>query len=314
MLKLNEYVHKPVFLNEVLDALAIRPDGCYVDCTFGRGGHSRAILQRLDSRGRLLAFDKDPEAIRHARNEFAGNKCFTCFPGSFTRLTGVIGELGLLGSIDGLLFDLGVSSPQLDDATRGFSFLKDGLLDMRMNPDEGFSAADWINKASEKELNGVLRSYGEERYAGRIARSIVRSRSKNAVTSTRQLSELIKAAVPSTERDKHPATRSFQAIRIHVNNELGELKTVLEQVTDVLRDGGRLAVISFHSGEDRIVKRFIRQQSRADPFPSYLPVSGCEIKPRMKVIGQPVKTGKEAHQANPRSRSAVLRVAEKLPQ
>lgn len=310
---MNEYTHKPVFLNEVLDALAIRPEGCYVDCTFGRGGHSRAILQRLDSRGSLLAFDKDPEAVRFARNEFAGNECFTCCPGSFTRLAGVIEQMGLLGSVDGLLFDLGVSSPQLDDASRGFSFLRDGLLDMRMNPGEGSSAADWVNRVSERELSGVLRSYGEERYAGRIARSIVRSRSENAITSTRQLSELIKAAVPTTERDKHPATRSFQAIRIHVNNELEELKTVLEQVTRVLRDGGRLVVISFHSGEDRIVKRFIRQQSRADPFPGYLPVSAAEIKPRMRAVGRPLKAGKEANRANPRSRSAVLRVAEKLP-
>ena len=311
---MNEYAHKPVFLNEALDALVLRPDGCYVDCTFGRGGHSRAIMQRLDNRGRLLALDKDPEAVRFAQNEFAGNKRFNCFSGSYTRLAEVIGQMGLLGAIDGLLFDLGVSSPQLDDASRGFSFLKDGMLDMRMNPDEGFSAAEWINQASEAELKSVLRHYGEERYAGRIARAIVAVRSENAVTSTRELSELIKAVVPTTERGKHPATRSFQAIRIHVNNELEELKTVLEQVTDVLRVGGRLAVISFHSGEDRIVKRFIRQQFRADPYPSYLPVSSSEIKPRMQAIGRPIKSGKEANQANPRGRSAVLRVAEKLPQ
>ena len=271
-------------------------------------------MQRLDNRGRLLALDKDPEAVRFAQNEFAGNKRFNCFSGSYTRLAEVIGQMGLLGAIDGLLFDLGVSSPQLDDASRGFSFLKDGMLDMRMNPDEGFSAAEWINQASEAELKSVLRHYGEERYAGRIARAIVAVRAENAVTSTRELSELIRAVVPTTERGKHPATRSFQAIRIHVNNELEELKTVLEQVIDVLRVGGRLAVISFHSGEDRIVKRFIRQQSRADPYPSYLPVSSSEIKPRMKAIGRPIKSGKEANQANPRGRSAVLRVAEKLPQ
>ena len=245
---MNEYAHIPVFLNEVLDALGVRPDGCYVDCTFGRGGHSRAILQRLDSRGRLLAFDKDPDALRVAQTEFAGDKRFSCFPGSFTRLAEVIGQMGLPGAIDGLLFDLGVSSPQLDDASRGFSFLKDGMLDMRMNPDEGFSAAEWINQASEAELTSVLRHYGEERYAGRIARAIVTARSQNGLKSTRELSELIKTAVPTTERGKHPATRSFQAIRIHVNNELEELKTVLTQVTDVLRVGGRLAVISFHSG------------------------------------------------------------------
>ena len=299
-------------LNEVLDALALRPDGCYVDCTFGRGGHSRPILQRLESRGRLLAFDKDPEAIRSARNEFAGDRRFNCFPGSFTRLAEVMEEMGMLGAIDGLLFDLGVSSPQLDDASRGFSFQKDGSLDMRMNPQEGVSAADWINQAGEAEIRGVLRNYGEERYAARIARAIVGLRSETAVTSTRQLAGLIEDVVPAREAGKHPATRSFQAIRIHVNNELEELKTVLTQVIDVLREGGRLAVISFHSGEDRIVKRFIRQQSRADPYPRYLPVSGSEIKPGMRAIGRPIKSAEEANRDNPRGRSAVLRVAEKL--
>ena len=299
-------------LNEVLDALALRPDGCYVDCTFGRGGHSRPILQRLESRGRLLAFDKDPEAIRSARNEFAGDRRFNCFPGSFTRLAEVMEEMGMLGAIDGLLFDLGVSSPQLDDASRGFSFQKDGSLDMRMNPQEGISAADWINQAGEAEIRGVLRNYGEERYAARIARAIVGLRSETAVTSTRQLAGLIEDVVPTREAGKHPATRSFQAIRIHVNNELEELKTALTQVVDVLREGGRLAVISFHSGEDRIVKRFIRQQSRADPYPKYLPVSGSEIKPGMRAIGRPIKSAEEANRDNPRGRSAVLRVAEKL--
>ena len=284
-----------------------------MDCTFGRGGHSRAILRRLGSRGRLFAFDKDPEAIRFAQNEFAGDRRFNCFHGSFTSLGNIIGQSDLLGAIDGLLFDLGVSSPQLDDASRGFSFLKDGSLDMRMNPNEGFSAADWINHARETELSAVLRNFGEERYAGRIARAIVELRSSSAVTSTRQLSELIKAVAPTTERDKHPATRSFQAIRIHVNNELAELKAVLAQVPDVLRVGGRLAVISFHSGEDRVVKRFIREQFHADPYPKYLPVSSSEIKPKMKPIGRAIKPGKEEIETNPRGRSAVLRIAEKLP-
>ncbi len=299
--------------NEALAALALRPDGCYVDCTFGRGGHSRPILQRLGNRGRLLAFDKDPEAIRSAQNEFAGDKRFRVVQGSFTRLAEVVEQMDMMGAVDGLLFDLGVSSPQLDNASRGFSFQKEGLLDMRMNPGEGFSAADWINQASEAELSGVLRRYGEERYAARIARAVVAERSETAIASTRQLSALIKNAVPSTEPGKHPATRSFQAIRILVNNELEELETVLQQVVDVLRDGGRLAVISFHSGEDRIVKRFIRQQSRADPYPIYLPVTGSEIKPRMRAVGRPVKSAEEANRDNPRGRSAILRVAEKLP-
>ena len=310
--KLNEYAHKPVLLNEVLNGLELRPDGCYVDCTFGRGGHSRAILQRLDDQGRLFAFDKDPEAVRFAQNEFSCDGRFTCVHGSFTGLGKVVAQNNLHGAIDGLLFDLGVSSPQLDDPSRGFSFLKDGLLDMRMNPNEGSSAADWLNHASESELAAVLRNFGEERYTGRIARAIAGLRSTMPVTSTRQLAELIKAAVPAVERDKHPATRSFQAIRIHVNNELSELREVLAQVAGVLRTGGRLAVISFHSGEDRIVKRFIREQSAPDPYPKYLPVSNSGIKPKMKAVGRAIKPGKREIETNPRGRSAVLRIAEKL--
>ncbi len=283
-----------------------------MDCTFGRGGHSRAILQRLGVRGRLFAIDKDPEAIRFAQNEFADDGRFNCFHGSFTGIGNVIRQNDLLGAIDGLLFDLGVSSPQLDDASRGFSFLKDGPLDMRMNPNEGCSAADWLNQVSEAELKVVLRHLGEERYAGRIARTIVESRPNAPVTSTRQLAELVKTVAPTRERDKHPATRSFQAIRAHVNNEPGELKAALTQVTDILRGGGRLAVISFHSGEDRIVKRFIREQSDADPYPKYLPVSSGEIKPKMQAVGRAIKPGKEEIENNPRCRSAVLRIAERL--
>ena len=312
LLKLNENTHKPVLLDAALQALAIRAGGCYVDCTFGRGGHSRAILQRLGDRGRLLAFDKDPEAARFAREEFAGNQCFSFYPRSFTRVAGIIEQLGLQGKVDGLLFDLGVSSPQLDDASRGFSFLRDGMLDMRMNPGEGFSAADWINRAGRDEIRNVLRDYGEERYAGRIARAITERRIEQAITSTGELAELIRAAVPGVERNKHPATRSFLAIRIHVNNELEELQTALSQVTGILRPGGRLVVISFHSGEDRIAKRFIRQQSRPDNYPGYLPVTGDQIKPLMRALGRPIKAGTEANQDNPRGRSAILRAAEKL--
>ena len=313
LFKLNGYTHKPVLLDEALQALAIRAGGCYVDCTFGRGGHSRAILQRLDGSGRLLAFDKDPEAARCAGDEFAGDRRFSFYPHSFTRLGEIIGQCGLQGMVDGLLFDLGVSSPQLDDASRGFSFLREGMLDMRMNPDAGFSAADWINRASQAEISGVLRRYGEERYAGRIARAIMQRRAEQALSSTRELAELIRAAVPGVERNKHPATRSFLAIRIHVNNELEELQTALSQVTGVLRPGGRLAVISFHSGEDRIVKRFIREQSRADPYPDYLPVTSAQLKPALRALGRPVRAGAGATADNPRSRSAALRAAEKLP-
>ena len=308
----NDYKHKPVLLDEALEALAIRPDGCYVDCTFGRGGHSRAILENLGEQGRLLAFDKDPDALRFADETFADIPRFSCYPGSFTRLAEVIESLGLAGLVQGVLFDLGVSSPQLDDAARGFSFLRDGALDMRMDPTTGTSAAEWINQAARSEITGVLRNFGEERYAGRIARAIVARRAEQAITSTRQLAELIKAVVPTVERDKHPATRSFQAIRIHINNELQELQTALSQALAVLAVGGRLAVISFHSGEDRIVKRFVRQESRADPYPSYLPVSARQIKPRLRALGRLQKPGATEHENNPRARSATLRVAEKL--
>ena len=308
----NDYRHKPVLLDEALEALAIRPDGCYVDCTFGRGGHSSAILENLGQQGRLLAFDKDPDALRFADETFADVPRFNCYPGSFTRLAEVIESLGLAGLVQGVLFDLGVSSPQLDDAGRGFSFLRDGALDMRMDPTTGASAAEWINRAGRTEISDVLRNFGEERYAGRIARAIVARRAEQALTSTRQLAELIKSVVPTVQRDKHPATRSFQAIRIHVNNELQELQTALSQALAVLAVGGRLAVISFHSGEDRIVKRFIRQESRADPYPSYLPVSARQIKPRLRAVGRPLKAGAEEQQGNPRARSATLRVAEKL--
>lgn len=311
-MNLNDYTHEPVLLDEAIEALALRPHGCYVDCTFGRGGHSRAILERLGKRGRLLAFDKDPDALRFAGEEFAGDPRFSCYAGSFTRLAEVVDSLGLAGLVDGLLFDLGVSSPQLDDASRGFSFLRDGVLDMRMNPTTGSSAATWINRAAQAEISAVLRNFGEERYAGRIARAIVARRAEQSITSTRQLAELIKTVVPTLERDKHPATRSFQAIRIHINNELEELRTALTQALDALRVGGRLAVISFHSGEDRIVKRFIRQQFRADPYPSYLPVAAAQIKPALRAVGQPQQPGAAANASNPRGRSATLRVAEKL--
>ena len=299
-------------LDEALQALAIRPDGCYVDCTFGRGGHSRAILQRLHGRGRLLAIDKDPEAARFARDKFAGNSRFRFFEGSFTRLPEVVAEAGLAGAVDGLLFDLGVSSPQLDDASRGFSFFKEGMLDMRMNPAEGVSAADWINQADRAEISSVLRRYGEERYAVRFARAITERRSRQPITSTRELAELIRAASPSIERGKHPATRSFQAIRIHVNNELEELQTALSKVTDILCPGGRLVVISFHSGEDRIVKRFIRKQSRVDRYPGYLPVTADRTRPEMRALGRPVKANNATNRDNQRGRSAILRAAEKL--
>ena len=311
---MNEHAHKPVLLEEALAGLGIHANGCYVDCTYGRGGHSRAILQRLDARGRLYAFDKDPAAVRHARLEFSGEPRFVCIHGSFTGLSDMVRRYQLQGMIDGVLLDLGVSSPQLDEAARGVGFLNDGPLDMRMDPTQGTSAAQWINQADEAELGAVLRDLGEERYARRIARAVVQARAAGPVTTTRELAELIQRAIPARRQDKHPATRSFLAIRTHINDEAGELRRVLAQALDALRAYGRLAAISFHSGEDRIVKRFIRaQQAGSDPYPRYLPAPGGNFSPKMRMTGRAVRPGAAEVRENPRSRSAVLRIAEKLP-
>lgn len=289
----------------------MRPDGCYVDCTFGRGGHSRALLRRLNAGGRLLALDKDPQAVAHAHRALGADERFSCAHGSFSGLGELAERRGLRGAVDGVLFDLGVSSPQLEDAARGFSFRRDGPLDMRMNPAEGAGAADWLRRVSAAELRAVLRDFGEERYAGRIARAVVAARAAGPVATTRQLAGLIEAAVPAVEKNRHPATRAFQAIRMYVNNELNELAAALAQAPQVLRSGGRLAVISFHSGEDRIVKRFIKDQSGADPYPAYLPIPAAQARPKMRAVGRPLRPTQEEVNANPRSRSAVLRVAER---
>lgn len=302
-----------MLLEEVLNGLELREDGCYFDCTFGLGGHSRAILRRLGRRGRLFALDKDPEAARFAQAEFSGDERFACFHASFANLGEVVERNGLAGAVDGVLFDLGVSSPQLDDPARGFSFLHDGPLDMRMNPEQGISAAAWLNQANAGELATVLRDYGEERYARRIARAIVERRSTAPIASTRQLADLVRAATPTVEKDKHPATRSFLAVRMRVNNELAELKDALAQTPAALRPGGRLAIISFHSGEDRIAKRFIREQSRPDdPYPKGLPVVVPRPRPQMKAADRLIRPGRQELDANPRARSAVLRIAERL--
>jgi 16S rRNA (cytosine1402-N4)-methyltransferase len=304
--------HQPVLLTEVLQGLAVRPDGIYVDGTFGRGGHAGAILALLGPRGRLLAMDKDPAAVESAERQFGGDPRFEIEQGAFTMLNRIVRERALDGRVNGLLLDLGVSSPQLDDASRGFSFSMTGPLDMRMDPTAGISAAEWLENASERDITQVLKTYGEERFARRIARSIVASRQTTPLQTTAQLAELIAAAVPVREQHKHPATRSFQAIRIFINHELDDIRDVLVQVPDVLAPRGRLAVISFHSLEDRIVKRFIRDEYRGEAPPPEFPLAGMDYQPRLRPVGKAIHPGDAEIRTNPRARSAVLRVAERL--
>lgn len=307
-----KFSHLPVLLREALEGLAVRPEGIYLDCTFGRGGHAAAILERLGQHGRLYAIDKDPEAVQAGIERFGTDARFQLQRGTFAMLGQLAREQGIWGRIDGILLDLGVSSPQLDDPARGFSFLKDGPLDMRMDPDQGLSAAQWLAQAAEAEITRVLYEYGEERFARRIARAIVAERKERPITMTQQLAEIIAAAMPARERHKHPATRSFQALRIQVNQELQDLETALEQALDVLAPGGRLAVISFHSLEDRIVKRFMRRESRGEEMPLDLPVTGGPQPGRLRLIGKAVRAGEIETAENPRARSAVLRVAERM--
>lgn len=296
-------------LVEALEGLAVRPDGFYVDCTFGRGGHSGEILRRLGNAGRLLALDKDPAALASAQAEaLLEDPRFTLAHGSFAGLAEQVGRLGMAGKVAGVLMDLGVSSPQLDEAERGFSFLRDGPLDMRMDTSQGLTAAQWLDGVAEDELVRVLKTYGEERFARRIAKALVAAR---PVTTTRQLAALVEQAVPVKEKHKHPATRSFQAIRIAVNHELDELERGLAQALEVLMPGGRLVVISFHSLEDRIVKHFIRRQERGKPTPPRLPVL-TEHRPTLRAVGKAGMPTEEESQANVRARSAVLRVAERM--
>jgi 16S rRNA (cytosine1402-N4)-methyltransferase len=307
-----EFTHQPVLLAEVLAGLSIKPDGIYVDGTFGRGGHAGAILAVLGPEGRLLAMDRDPQAIRSAEQQFGDDPRFEIVQGAFTMLSNMIAQRQLQGRVNGLLLDLGVSSPQLDDASRGFSFSEDGPLDMRMDPASGSSAAKWLETASESEISRVLKTFGEERFSRRIARSIVATRQETPLQTTRQLAELVAAAVPVRERNKHPATRSFQAIRIFINSELDEIAAVLDQVIEVLAPQGRLAVISFHSLEDRIVKRFIRDEYRGEQAPLEFPLAGMDYVPRLKPLGKAIRASEAELNDNPRARSAVLRVAERL--
>lgn len=304
--------HTPVLLEEVVAGLKIQPAGRYIDCTYGRGGHSAAILERLDSSGWLLAFDRDPEAVASAYRRFGRDRRFRIVHGSYTLLDSVVAEAGLSGMINGVLLDLGVSSPQLEDPARGFGFMQDGALDMRMDPTQGMAVAEWLNTVSAVEIERVLREFGEEPYARHIARAIIAARQRQPITRTRQLAELVAASVPPARDHKHPATLAFQALRIFINRELEELRAVLPHSVRALAPGGRLVVISFHSLEDRIVKRFLRAEARGDDYPPDLPVLGAAVKPRLRIIGKARRPSAEEMERNPRSRSAVLRVAEKL--
>ena len=307
-----DFSHQPVLIKEVLENLNINPQGIYVDGTFGRGGHAGEILKQLDTSGRLLVMDKDPQAINEAEKMFVNDERVIITRGSFAMLKQTVADHGLLGKVDGVLLDLGVSSPQLDDPDRGFSFKRDGALDMRMDPDTGESTAQWIAHVKEAELAAVLREFGEERYAKRIARAIVKARETAPITKTKALAKIIADANPNWEKGKDPATRSFQAIRIYINNELEDLKACLSQVVEVLRVGGRLVVISFHSLEDRIVKRFIRDEAKGDQFPAGLPVTQAQLNPHLKPVGKAVKPTEKEILENPRARSSVLRCAERI--
>ncbi|TCK17307.1 16S rRNA (cytosine1402-N4)-methyltransferase [Thiogranum longum] len=304
--------HQPVLLAQVLDALRVKPDGLYIDGTFGRGGHAAALLEKLGPEGRLLAFDKDPDALAFAASRFSGEARLLMREGSFDNLASEVSALGWQGRVDGIMLDLGVSSPQLDDAARGFSFMQAGPLDMRMNPQAGPSAAKWLAQAPEQQIADVLWKYGEERFSRRIARAIVNTRDESPITTTLQLASLIQSAAPGRERHKHPATRSFQAIRIFINRELEDLEAVLPQAVEVLAPGGRLAVISFHSLEDRIVKRFIREQHRGPQLPPDFPVIPEGYAPKLKPVGKQIRADEAEININPRARSAVLRVAERI--
>ncbi|WP_271410859.1 16S rRNA (cytosine(1402)-N(4))-methyltransferase RsmH [Pseudomonas sp. Q1-7] len=310
----SSFRHITVLLEEAVEGLALRADGCYLDGTFGRGGHSRLILERLGPGGRLLGFDKDPQAIATGQALAADDGRFVIVQRSFAELGDEVRTSGLVGKVDGVLLDLGVSSPQLDDPERGFSFLNDGPLDMRMNPDRGQSAAQWIASANEDEIARVFKEYGEERFAKRMARAVVQRRAEKPFERTADLAAVLSAANPAWEKGKNPATRAFQGIRIHVNNELGDLELGLDAALEALAVGGRLVVISFHSLEDRIVKQFMRKHAKgeADKLPRHLPVRQAAFEPRLKLLGKPQYASDEELKANPRSRSAVMRVAEKL--
>lgn len=301
--------HVTVLLEEAVDALRVKEDGIYVDATFGRGGHSREILRRLGPQGRLIAFDKDPAAIAAASG--IRDPRFTAVHAGFAQLKEKLLEKQV-EKVDGILLDLGVSSPQIDDAARGFSFRMEGPLDMRMDTTRGRTAADWLAEVDERELTEVIADYGEERFAKQVARAIVAARARGPIRDTRQLAKIVAEAVPTREPGQDPATRTFQAIRIFINQELEELSLVLPQCVELLAPGGRLVVISFHSLEDRIVKRFLKREAHPDTLPAKLPVRARDLpKPRLRLVGKPVRPSEAEIAANPRARSAVMRVAER---
>ncbi|WP_413663018.1 16S rRNA (cytosine(1402)-N(4))-methyltransferase RsmH [Microbulbifer sp. JMSA004] len=307
---MSQELHRSVLLREAVDALVTEPDGFYIDGTFGRGGHSASILEHLGPNGQLVGVDKDPQAVEFAEQRFAGESRFSIWHGSFADMDKAAGQAA--GKVSGILLDLGVSSPQLDQAERGFSFMQDGPLDMRMDTSRGISAAEWVNTEAEAEMARVFKEYGEERFARRMAAAIVKRRLEKPFERTLDFAEVVKEANPAWEKGKHPATRVFQAIRIHINGELDDLQSALDKSLQLLAPGGRLVIISFHSLEDRMVKRFIREKERGPQLPRGLPVMDSQIAKSLRSVGKAVKANTVEVDENQRSRSAVMRVAEKL--
>lgn len=303
--------HIPVLKREALGALQIRADGVYLDATFGRGGHSQAIVEQLGAKGRMIALDRDPRAIELGREMYSSDDRVSIIHGEFCRMRQLLRDFARIESVDGILMDLGVSSPQLDQAERGFSFMRDGELDMRMDPSQGESAADWLARVDEADLVKVLFALGEEKFARRIANGIVVERDQGRIESTRQLANIVAQSIPRRDKNKHPATRTFQAIRMHVNQELEQIDQALPQAVNLLNEGGRLAVISFHSLEDRRVKRFIRKHSTPSLPPKRIPVSESAYRTPLVSVGKAIKPSADEISENPRSRSSVLRVAER---
>lgn len=305
------FTHQPVLLSAVIEGLKICPNGIYIDATFGRGGHSKAILEKLDITGKLFAIDKDSDAIDAAKKIQIQDSRFKIFQGSFAEIKNLTAKENILGNTDGILLDLGVSSPQFDDATRGFSFRLEGPLDMRMDKNQGIPLSQWLKTVKEETLREIIKDYGEERFAKRIARSIIEERNKKEITTTTELAEIVAKAHPAWEWGKHPATRTFQALRIFINNELEDLKIALSQCLDLLKPGGRLLVISFHSLEDRLVKNFIQKEVQGDKNTRKLPIREAELNIRLRTVGKAIKPDAFEIEQNPRARSAVLRIVEK---
>jgi len=312
LIKKPVYTHQAVLLQEAITCLNIQAEGIYVDGTFGRGGHSRAILSQLNEKGRLIGLDQDPEAVAAGHDLTQQDPRFQMIHSDFASVAQVIAELDLSRKINGFLLDLGVSSPQLDNPERGFSFMRDGALDMRMNPTQGQSLTQWLQHAKEREISDIIKRFGEERHAKRITRAIVAEREIKPIETTAHLADIVSKAHPAWEIGKHPATKTFQALRIFINRELEQIETVLPQSLDILAVQGRLVVISFHSLEDRLVKRFIREYAKGDDFPTHLPVTVDMLNPKLKPIGKAINSSEMEMEQNPRARSAVLRAAERL--